>query len=159
MASQRSIYIADHNISNTKTPGYSRQTGSQKTTTPFYLPGTGYLGTGVEVYNVERIRDSYVDFKYWNESAPLGEWEIKRENLYEIEKLFGEPSNSSFRQYLDDFYASLEYMSQNPSDLSYREPVRENALAFTKHINESAVRLQNLRRDVESSIDAKVKKI
>ena len=159
MASQRSIYIANHNISNTRTPGYSRQEGFQKTTTPMYLAGTGYLGTGVEVYDVKRVRNSYVDFKYWNESAPLGEWEVKRETLYEIEKLFGEPSKSSFRQYLDDFYQSLENMSQKSSDLSYREPVRENALALTKHINESAVRLQNLRKDVETSIDAKVKNI
>ena len=159
MASQRSIYIANHNISNTRTPGYSRQEGFQKTTTPMYLAGTGYLGTGVEVYDVKRVRNSYVDFKYWNESAPLGEWEVKRETLYEIEKLFGEPSKSSFRQYLDDFYQSLENMSQKSSDLSYREPVRENALALTKHINESAVRLQNLKKDVETSIDAKVKNI
>ena len=159
MASQRGIYIAGHNMSNTKTPGYSRQVGYQRATTPFYLSGTGYLGTGVEVYNVERVRNSYVDFKYWNESAPLGEWQIKRENLYEIEKLFGEPSKSSFRQYLDDFYSSLDHMSQKSEDPSYREPVRENALAFTKHINESAIRLQNLRRDAESSIDGKVKNI
>ncbi len=47
----------------------------------------------------------------------------------------------------------------NSSDLSYREPVRENALALTKHINESAIRLENLKRDVEVAIDGKVKKI
>ena len=159
MASQRSLYITNHNIGNVNTKGYSRQEGFQRATPAYELPGTGYLGTGTEIYDIQRIRNSYIDFKYWNESAPMGEWEVKRENLFEIEKLFGEPSKSSFRQYLDDFYAAMEYMSQNSSDLSYREPVRENALAFTRHINESAKRLQNLKRDVEVAIDGKVKNI
>ena len=159
LASQRSLYITNHNIGNVNTKGYSRQEGFQRATIPLELPGTGYLGTGTEIYDIQRIRNSYIDFKYWNESAPMGEWEVKRANLLEIEKLFGEPSKSSFRQYLDDFYAAMEYMSQNSSDLSYREPVRENALALTKHINESAIRLENLKRDVEVAIDGKVKNI
>ncbi|HSH37043.1 flagellar hook-associated protein FlgK, partial [Schnuerera sp.] len=159
LASQRSLYITNHNISNMNTEGYSRQQGAQRATSPYNLPGTGYLGTGTEIYDIARVRDSYVDFKYYNENAPKGEWLIKRDTLSEIEKLFGEPSKSSFRQYLDDFYTALDNMSKNPSDFSYREPVRENALAFTKHINESAVRLEELQKETEVSIDTKVRKI
>ena len=159
LASQRSIYIANHNIGNVNTKGYSRQEGFQRATTAFELPGIGYLGTGTEIYDIQRVRDSYIDFKYWNERAPQGEWAAKRGGLYEIEKLFGEPSNSSFRQYMDDFYKALETMSTNPSDPAYREPVRENALALTKHINSTAVRLEQLREETEVSIDARVKKI
>ena len=50
-------------------------------------------------------------------------------------------------------------MSKNPSDFSYREPVRENALALTKHINETAARLHELREETKVSIDTKVRKI
>ena len=159
LASQRSLYITNHNISNVNNKGYSRQQGAQRATTPFSIPGVGFLGTGTEIYDVSRVRDSYVDFKYWNENAPKGEWEVKKDTLLEIEKLFGEPSKSSFRQYMDDFYAALETMSNNPSDFSYREPVKENALALTKHINESAVRLEELKKEMEFTIDAKVKNI
>ena len=159
LASQRSIYIANHNIGNVNTKGYSRQEGFQRATTAFELPGIGYLGTGTEIYDIQRVRDSYIDFKYWNERAPQGEWAAKRGGLYEIEKLFGEPSNSSFRQYMDDFYKALETMSTNPSDPAYREPVRENALALTKHINSTAVRLEQLRKETEVSIETRVKNI
>ena len=119
----------------------------------------GFLGSGTEIYNVIRIRDAYVDIKYWNESASMGEWSVKMDILTEIEKLFGEPSDSSFRQYLDDFYKSLEDMSKNPANMSYREPVRENALAFTKHINGVAQRLIELRREVGFAIDARVESV
>ncbi len=105
LASQRSLYITNHNINNINTKGYTRQLASQRATTPYDLPGgIGYLGTGTEIYDISRVRNSYLDFKYWNENAPMGgEWETKMNHLTEIEKLFGEPSNSSFRQYLDDF--------------------------------------------------------
>ena len=159
LASQRSLYINNHNINNINTKGYSRQQGAQRATTPFEIPGTGFLGTGTEIYDIARVRNSYVDFKYWNEKAPQGEWEVKKDTLLEVEKLFGEPSKSSFRQYLDDFYTSLDNMSKNPSGFSYREPVKENALAFTKHINESAVRLEELKKETGFSIDTKVKNI
>ena len=159
LASQRALYTTNHNINNANTKGYSRQQVEQRATDPFRMPGIGFLGTGTEIYNVQRVRDAFVDFKYWNETAPLGEWEIKKNALTEIEKLMGEPSDSSFRKYLDDFYASLEEMSKNPSDLSFREPVRENALAFTKHINETAERLMDMLKEVEYNIDMKVKQI
>lgn len=159
LASQRSLYITSHNIANSNTKGYTRQEGAQRATTPFNIPGMGFLGSGTEIYNVIRIRDAYVDIKYWNESASMGEWSVKMDILTEIEKLFGEPSDSSFRQYLDDFYKSLEDMSKNPANMSYREPVRENALAFTKHINGVAQRLIELRREVGFAIDARVESV
>ncbi|NLW22205.1 MAG: flagellar hook-associated protein FlgK [Tissierellia bacterium] len=159
LASQKSLYIINHNISNTNTKGYSRQEGAQRATTPYHLPGIGFLGTGTEIYDVARIRDSYIDFKYWNENGPKGEWQVKRETLLELEKLFGEPSDSSFRQYLDDFYAALDNMSKNPGDFSYREPVVENALALTKHINETAQRLLELRQETEFAIENKIKMV
>ncbi|NLK44646.1 MAG: flagellar hook-associated protein FlgK [Tissierellia bacterium] len=159
LASQRALYTTNHNINNANTDGYSRQQVEQRATDPFRMPGIGFLGTGTEIYNIQRVRDAFVDFKYWNETAPLGEWEIKKNSLTEIEKLMGEPSNSSFRKYLDDFYTSLEELSKNPSDLAFREPVRENALAFTKHINETATRLMDMQKEVEYNIDMKVSKI
>ncbi len=159
LASQRSLYITNHNVSNVNTRGYTRQEGAQRATTPYALPGIGFLGTGTEIYDVSRIRDSYLDFKYWNENAPMGEWEAKMNHLSEIEKLFGEPSDTSFRKYLDDFFKALTNMSTNPSDSSYREPVRENALAFTKHINEVAVRLNELRRETKVSMENNIERI
>lgn len=159
LANQRSLYTVNHNISNINTDGYSRQTAKQRATSPRVIGGVGIVGTGVEVHEVSRIRNTYVDFKYWNEKAPVGEWEAKMDTLAEVEKLFGEPSDSSFRQYLDDFYESLDNMSTNPGDISYREPVRENALAFTKHINESAERLHELKKETQFSMETQVKTI
>lgn len=157
LASQRSLYTTNHNVDNANTKGYSRQQVDQRATNPHNLPGIGYLGTGTEITNIQRVRDSFVDYKYWSETAPVGEWEVKRSSLAEIEKLMGEPSNNSFRKYMDDLYSSLDEMSKNPGDMAFREPVRENAMSFTKHINETSKRLENMKKETENSIDTKVK--
>lgn len=159
LASQRALYTTNHNIDNANTKGYSRQQIEQRATSPYKMPGVGFLGTGTEVYNVERVRDSFVDFKYWNETGSMGEWQIKNNSLTEIEKLMGEPSNNSFRKYMDDFYKSLDEMSKNPSDLAFREPVLQNSMALTKHINETAQRLQEMKKETEYEIETKIKNI
>lgn len=159
LASQRSLYTVNHNVDNANTKGYSRQQTYQKATDPFKMAGTGFLGTGTEIHDIKRVRDSFVDFKYWNETAPKGEWEVKKNTLLEIEKLLGEPSDSSFRKYMDDFYTSITEMSKNPSDMAFREPVKENALSFAKHINETAKRLQEREKETEYTIEMNVKTI
>lgn len=159
LASQRAIYVTNHNIDNANTEGYSRQEALQRATSPMYLPGIGFLGTGTEIYDIIRHRDSYIDFKYWNENAPTGEWNVKRETLVELENLFGEPSDSSFRKYMDEFFSSLEDLSKNPSDYSYRAAVREKAKALTMHIRETAERLDNLMEETDFSISTKVNQI
>lgn len=159
LASQRALYTTNHNIDNVNTKGYSRQQIEQQATNPFKMPGIGFLGTGTEVTNIQRVRDSFVDFKYWNEMAPKGEWEVKKNALTELEKLMGEPSNNSFRKYMDDFYSSLDEMSKNSSDIAFREPVRENAMAFAKHIQETAKRLQDIKKETQYEIETKVKHV
>ena len=81
LASQKSLYTTNHNIANANTEGYSRQKVLQKASSPLTLPGIGMLGTGTDVYDIVRVRNGYVDFKYWQENAPAGEWEVKRDTL------------------------------------------------------------------------------
>lgn len=159
LASQRALYVTNHNIDNMKTAGYSRQKALQRATSPTYIPGTGFLGNGTEIYDIVRIRSEYTDFKYWTENGPKGEWEIKRDTMTEIEKIMGEPSDSSFRKYMDEFFKALDTLNENPSDIAYREPVRETALSFTKHINQTAERLDNLKKEIEFDIGVKVRSI
>lgn len=158
-SSQKSLYTASHNIANTNTEGYSRQQVLIKTNSALMLPGVGMLGMGTDVYDISRVRDSYMDFKYTHESAPLGEWEIKNENLVEIENLFNEPSDSSFRQYMDDFFTSLETLSTQPSNYSHRAAVRESAVALTNHLNETANNLYDMQKSLNFSVRTKVKQI
>lgn len=147
LTAKRGLYTASHNIDNTTTPGYSRQRIYQNATSAYHIPRDGFLGSGTSIDNIGRVRNSFIDFKYWYQTAPTAEWTSKNETLDEVQKILGEPSNASFSKYMDDLYDSLNDLKKNPSDLAYREPVRENAKAFARHLNETASKLLQLQKD------------
>lgn len=66
-AQQVSLDITGHNVANANNPNYSRQVALHAATKPFpmpmmgYTPSKGQLGTGVEVSQIVRMRDNFVD--------------------------------------------------------------------------------------------------
>ena len=71
---QSALYTTGHNISNANTDGYSRQRVNMEATLGY--PGTGltapktpgYIGTGVQAQSVQRIRDSFIDTQFRQET-------------------------------------------------------------------------------------------
>lgn len=157
VAAKTGLYTLSHNIGNAGRYGYSRQQISQRATSAHYMYKDGFLGTGTDIYNVERIRDDYLDFKFRNETAYMNDWDVKNRNLDEVQKTLSEPSNASFRRYLEDFYGSIENLSKNSGDVSYRQPMIENGAAMCKHINETYSKLElhqrGILKDVQDSVD------
>ncbi|MBW9234635.1 flagellar basal body protein, partial [Leptospira santarosai] len=82
MVGQASISTTGHNIANANTKGYSRQQVNA-TTSPsldVWTSGAvnpGQLGTGVTLDSITRVRDKFLDEKYRDQSAKLGEASVK----------------------------------------------------------------------------------
>ena len=156
-AAQRNLDVVNHNISNTNTPGYSRQQAIQSASTPMSLTnGTGMVGTGAEVNAVERVRDEYLDFKYWSENVAMGEWATKKEVLSDIETTFNEPSNSGFTTIMNNFYASMQELTKDPGSEAVRTLVRQRGVDVAKYFNSMAAHFDKLQSDVNYRIKTKV---
>lgn len=81
-SSQRGMANVSHNVDNTNTPGYSRQVLNQRAARPMLVANkAGMLGMGSDVVSVERVRDTYLDEKYWSEAQYYGEWSVKTQSL------------------------------------------------------------------------------
>lgn len=156
-SAQRGLDVVNHNLNNVNTPGYSRQVAIQTASRPMALSdGTGMLGTGSEVISVQRIRDEYLDFKYWGENVTYGEWSVKSELLSDIEAAFNEPSGSGFNKVLGDFYSSLQELAKDPSSTAVRAVVRERGVSVAKYFNSVAAHFEALQADVNDRVKAKV---
>lgn len=159
-ASQRALDITGHNIVNANTPGYARQRLQVVQAEPMVLPsGQGMLGAGVDTKGIEQIRDQFLDFKLRKENTTFGEWEIRGESLQQIEAIFNEPSNSGIRQVMDDFFAALHELNNNPDNLTTRAQVRERGIALTKTVNHMYSQLQNMQRNTDFAIRTTVDQI
>lgn len=157
---QRSLDVVNHNLNNVNTPGYSRQQAIQVAARPMALyDGTGMMGTGSDISGVKRVRDEYLDFKYWSENINMGEWSAKQEVLADIEVTFNEPSNSGFTTIMNEFYSSLQELAKDPSSTAVRSLVRQKGVTLTKYFNSTAMHFEKLQEDVNYRIQTKVQEV
>lgn len=157
---QRNMDIINHNINNINTPGYSRQVAIQAASNPIsLLNGTGMLGTGSEVLAIERIRDEYLDYKYWSENISYGEWNAKRALLADMEVTFNEPSDSGFNAVINGFYNSLHELAKDPNNDAIRALVKEQGVTFARYFNNIASHFEELQFDINNQVKTIVAEI
>ncbi|EPR14363.1 flagellar hook-associated protein FlgK [Ruminiclostridium papyrosolvens] len=157
---QRNLDVVGHNLSNATTPGYSRQQSIQSASNPLaVMDGTGMVGTGSQVTGVQRIRDTYLDFKYWSENVANGEWSKKAELMGEIQVTFNEPSNSGFVKIMDGFFDSLQELSKDPSSGAARSLVVQKATTLTKYFNNTATHFEQFQNDINDQVKTDVDQI
>ncbi len=154
---QRNLDTVGHNISNATTPGYSRQQSVQSALPPIAVTdSTGMIGTGSQVKTVERIRDEYLDFKYWSENIANGEWSIKAELLSEVEGTFNEPSSSGFVTIMNEFFNAYQELAKDPSSAAVRALVREKGVTLAKYFNSTATHFEKLQEDINDKVKLNV---
>lgn len=157
-ASQLALDVTGQNISNANTEGYSRKrvsvsSDSRRDST------LGQLGNGVEVTNVERYRNEFIDAQIQGQMGDKGYY-TKIDEAYErIENILNEPSDTGLNSFLDNFWDSLADLSNNPSDLSSRESVRANTLAMTNRFHAVADEMDAYRSSIDSNLNAHVETV
>ncbi len=161
-AQRQALDVTGHNIANANTEGYSRQRVSFQATDPYTVPNmtrpraAGQMGTGVTVEEVQRLRDAFLDDQVRTESKALGEWETRRDILQEIEVIYNEPSDSGLRTVLDLFWQSLQELSLSPESTAVRATVRQRAQGVVDTIRHTWRQLDDLQKNVDASLRAKV---
>lgn len=138
---QSALYTTGHNISNANTLGYTRQRVNMQATSGF--PGVGlntptmpgFLGTGVEAGSIQRIRDSFVDQQYRQETNKLGYWESKSNAISQMEDVLNEPSEYGLQKSLGEFWQSLNDLAVNPENGGARKVVIQRGMAVADSFN------------------------
>ncbi|SEN64586.1 flagellar hook-associated protein FlgK [Paenibacillus sp. OV219] len=160
-AQQTAINTVGHNISNANTEGYSRQRVSLTASKPMEAYGisrstsAGQLGTGVEATAINRVRTSFLDDQYRNQTKYVGTYSVQADTLSKLESIVNEPSDSGIRSVLDKFYQAWSDLSKDPENVTGRKIVRETSLALTDSFNQTSKQLSDLRDDLTSSIEVK----
>lgn len=157
-ANQLALQVTGQNISNTDTPGYSRQIAVMQASAPYTIPGingdggAGQIGTGVEVTQIARMRDEFIDAQLQDESSLMGRWEMRQSTLEQLEVVFNEPSDTAISGRLTEFWNSLQELSTRSDDSSVRAAVRENAIVFADSVTHTYNQLTELQADLDDEV-------
>lgn len=167
-AQQVGLNLAGHNIANANTPGYSRQRVHLVAGAPYTVPAfnrpraPGQLGTGVEVAEIERMRNAFVEMQLRAEYQTTGKWQALQDGYEQIELIFNEPSDSGIAHSLIEFWKSLQQLSLTPGgdgSLAARAVVRQNGALLSDAIRHTYSQLQRYQMEINGAIEVKVGKI
>ena len=164
-AQQISLDITGHNVANVNNPYYSRQTALHSATRPYptpmmgYTPSNGQLGTGVQISQITRMRDSFVDLRLRHQLHSRNYWSTMEDGLKQVELFFNEPSDNGIHHALDQFWDSLQDLSREPDFASVREVVVQRAQVLVESVTGTRNQLQSLREKINGNIPIKVDSI
>ncbi|MDR1531395.1 MAG: flagellar hook-associated protein FlgK [Clostridiales bacterium] len=159
-ASRAGLEVTGHNTSNAATVGFSRQYIEQKASFPLtYRDGKGMIGTGAVVYGIGQVRNFYLDKKYWDESAVLGEYTQKNSLLSVIEGAFSELGDMSVTTNVNLLFDRLQDLSGSSHDGTYRTNVLQALEQFATFINTTSDLLKKQQRDINAEVKTIVETI
>ncbi|KMT21687.1 flagellar hook-associated protein FlgK [Clostridium cylindrosporum] len=153
-AQQTSLHVTSHNVSNSNTIGYSKQRATHKTTDPFPMPalnnpvGPGQLGTGVEVSEITRARDEFIDNSIRRETSNLLTYSSRDQFLNSIESIINEPGDTGLSNSLTKFWDAWQGLSTNPENATSRKLVVSNATALGDSFRQTYTQLEELEKDL-----------
>lgn len=160
-ASNASLNTTANNIANTETKGYSRQTVNQTAADALRSYTTyGCSGAGVEANSVERTRDAFYDFKYWNNNSGYGENSELAYYMKQIEDYFTDTDTvKGFTTVFNEMYTSLSEVSKSAGDSTVKSQFVGYAEEMAYYFNSMASNLEKLQSDCNQEIKNKVDQI
>ncbi|MBB4661025.1 flagellar hook-associated protein FlgK [Conexibacter arvalis] len=160
IAHQQAINVTGHNISNANTLGYSRQEAVLTAMNALVVPansvitGAGaQLGTGVDVTQIRRIRDTFLDIQYRTANMQLGGAAARSNSLEQIELSFGEPSENGVNELLKNFWDAWSNVANAPEPAPARTAVVEAGNSLASALQTVYQQLTTVARQAQAEYD------
>jgi flagellar hook-associated protein 1 len=165
LSQQSALTTTGHNIANANTKGYTRQQAEIQATRALAYPSMNggtqpmQMGTGVEITQLKRIRNQFLDTQFRNEQQKLGYYEAKAEALANVETVFNEPSDYGLDMALNRFWQSMQELSKNPDSLAARTIVLAEGQNVATNLNEISAGLTQNQQNLELQLNTKAVEI
>lgn len=165
ITNKTALDVTGHNVANANTAGYSRQTVSMGTSIPLFQPSlnraqfVGQIGTGVQVDEIKRYRETFLDLQYRNENRGLGYWEVRSDTLQKVQELMAEHSGSGLSSVMDQFWEAWEDLTVHPTKPAARGVVVQRGKAVAETFNYLARQLRQLEVDLNDKVQTIVDEV
>ncbi|MEO7426585.1 MAG: flagellar hook-associated protein FlgK [Fibrobacteria bacterium] len=157
-ASQAAIDVTGQNISNANTEGYSRKRVNQSADVIDDVV-FGERGQGVEITDIQRIRDAFLDRQIWEQVGDKG-FTVQMDAAYtRLESILKEPSETGLSSQMNAFWASWQDLANNPGDLSAREAVKSSAATMIDTFHQVSKQIEQYGLSMNNPLDQEAKTV
>jgi flagellar hook-associated protein 1 FlgK len=159
LAQQRAIDTAGHNIANAATVGYTRQRANLSTTPAIEDVPAGLLGTGVEVAQYTRLRDSFIDIQLRAQTMIKGSAEARQDGLNQVELTLSEPSDTGLSSLLGKYWSAWQNVVNAPDNLATRQSLVQTAQSLANGFNSVSTQLSTIQTQTTQQQTATVAQV
>ena len=160
-ASQTELDVTGQNVTNANTAGYSRKTVNLQAGVRQDAM-LGQMGMGVDVVNVQRMRDALLDKQMQQITTQQGQQQQTDDSLQSIQNILTEPADSGLNSFMDKFWSSWQDLANNPSDPTARQAVSDAGSALVGRFHDVGTQLDSLvaqQNDQITSVTTQVNQI
>ena len=147
---QVGLLATQHNIANSNTDGYTRQSIVQSTTTPLGT-ASGSVGTGVRVTTIQRNYNNFLSEQVTKSEAELSSLDAYYKQISTIDDLLAD-SSAGVSPALQDFFKGVQQVSNSPASLPARQAMLSSAQALVNRLQGADQRISDLYGQVNQEI-------
>jgi flagellar hook-associated protein 1 FlgK len=152
-AQERAVNVIGHNIANADTPGYTRQQVVLGAAIPETISGLGQVGRGVDVLGIQRVRSSFIDQNWRNETALQNQYDALHQALDQVSGVLGEPSDTGLSASIDQLIDSFQTLANNPVDPSARVVVANSAQQLVDTFHSFSSRITDVANNIGAQLN------
>jgi flagellar hook-associated protein 1 FlgK len=157
MAAQRSLETVQHNISNVNTEGYSRQRVEQGTKLAQFT-GDGYIGQGVNVTNVSRSYDQFINKQLSSSLSAFGEVDHYHQLATRVDNIMADPS-TGIAPVLNNFFNAVNEVANDPTSIPSRQVLLSQTNNLTQSFNTMSSQFEAIRTQNNNDMAANINEI
>jgi len=156
-SNRQALQTTSSNIANANTPGYTRRRAVVETNN-LSIPQGVNMGSGVEVKQVLRVHDQFVNKQIVNESQSFGGVKAKAENLGRVE-MVAQRDADNVNNLVNKFFQDLREISVSPETPALRNVVQSSGQALSGGIRNMFSDLESMKQDLDYRIEDNVTQI
>jgi flagellar hook-associated protein 1 len=150
-AHKTAIDVTGQNIANANVAGYSRQTVNLESA-PGSVNAQFNIGNGVNVANVQRSHDIFLQTQIQYESSTNGKQTILQDGMGKLEPLFNDTAATGLSASLGEFFTSWQDLSMNPQGTAERQTVLSKAQTVVDDFNRISQSLTTQSQQTNDSL-------
>ncbi len=155
---QSAIDTTAGNVANVNKEGYSRRRVDLSELTAG-IPGIGKIGLGVNVENIDRIRERMIEYQLYQEKQNLGRYETGEMMLRQLESVFAEGSGAGLSDILSEFWNSWNDLANDPESQANHTVVKDKGILLANTFNRIHNDMQNMQNQLAHEVEAKINNI
>ncbi len=132
-AAKTNLSVTGHNITNIKTPGYTRQDTVQATRTPQFS-GAGYIGSGTSLTDIRRSYNEFLTTQLRSSTALNSDVKAYKSQIDQLDGLLA-GTTTGVTPSLQAFFSAMQTAAEDPANIPARQLVLAEAEGLARRFN------------------------